>query len=96
MCERIGAVEAWEALSPERREATSPSSLAQYFLLFRYGVATLDRRAFGKIGAEGKHFLRLSIATRLEDLKEAAARIAQAASDASGFASFMAEGRHFA
>ena len=63
------------------------------FLLFRYQVATVDRRSFGEIGAEGKHFLRLSIATGLDDLKEALARIAQAGADRQGFAAFVREGK---
>ena len=44
-------------------------------LLYDYHVATLDRRSFGVIGAEGKEFLRISIATSMEDLKEAMLRI---------------------
>lgn len=44
-------------------------------LLYDYHVATLDRRSFGVIGTEGKQFLRISIATSMEDLKEAMLRI---------------------
>ncbi|MGZ5442895.1 MAG: pyridoxal phosphate-dependent aminotransferase [Thermoanaerobaculia bacterium] len=44
-------------------------------LLYDYHVATLDRRSFGVIGTEGKEFLRISIATSMEDLKEAMLRI---------------------
>lgn len=91
MCERLGAVDAWEALPPAERAATSPSTLVQRFLLFRYHVATMDRRSFGRIGSDGKHFLRLSIATGIADLAEAVRRIARAAEDESGFASFLAE-----
>jgi aspartate/methionine/tyrosine aminotransferase len=43
-------------------------------LLFDHHVATLDRRSFGVIGAEGKQFLRISIATSMADLKEAMVR----------------------
>jgi aspartate/methionine/tyrosine aminotransferase len=57
----------------------------QRFLLFRHGVATLDRRSFGQIGSEGKHFLRLSIATAYEELEEAMDRITIAAFDVTGF-----------
>jgi bifunctional pyridoxal-dependent enzyme with beta-cystathionase and maltose regulon repressor activities len=63
------------------------------FLLFCHHVAVMDRRSFGAIGAEGRHFLRLSIATGLEDLEEAVGRIARAARDADGFAAFMKEAR---
>jgi aspartate/methionine/tyrosine aminotransferase len=63
------------------------------FLLFRYGVAALDRRAFGAIGAEGRHFLRISVATALEDLAEGMERVRAAAADRDGFAAFVREGR---
>lgn len=57
----------------------------QRFLLYRHGVATLDRRSFGQIGSEGKHYLRLSIATAFEELEEAMDRIRVAALDVAGF-----------
>ena len=90
LCERLGATAAWEELPPAEREATSPSTLLQRFLLFRYHLATMDRRSFGRIGSEGRHFLRISIATGIEDLAEAMRRIAAAAEDRRGFADFLA------
>ena len=75
-------------------EEATPSTLFQLFLLFRYGVATLDRKSFGVIGSEGKHYLRISIATSLEQLEEAVVRIAAAASDREGFRRFVAAGEH--
>jgi len=69
------------------------SSAFQMFLLFEYGVATLDRKSFGVLGAGGKHYLRISIATAFDDLREAVARIEAAASDREGFARFMAKRR---
>lgn len=69
------------------------STLFQLFLLFEYGVATLDRKSFGQIGAEGKHYLRISIATAMDDLREAVTRIEAASCDADGFRRFMAKGR---
>jgi aspartate/methionine/tyrosine aminotransferase len=92
VCERVGAVEAYRTLPAELRERTSPATLFQLFLLFRYHVATLDRRSFGRIGSEGKHFLRISIATGIEDLREAVRRIAKAADDAAGFLEFVKDG----
>ena len=59
---------------------------------FRYHVAALDRQSFGRIGAEGKHFLRLSIATGIDDLREAVERIGQATLDSEGFAEFLNSG----
>jgi aspartate aminotransferase len=89
-CARIGAIEAWNNLPPSERDTTSPSTLFQRFLLATHHVSTLDRRSFGAIGSEGQHFLRLSVATSLEDLTEAMFRIALAADDTDGFRSFVA------
>lgn len=93
-CERIGVIEAFESLPRETRERTSPSTLFQLFLLFRYHVATMDRRSFGRIGADDKHYIRISVATALEDLEEAMVRIGAASADRDGFADFFAEGRY--
>jgi len=93
-CRRIGAVEAHGAMPPHQRECSSPSTLFQLFLLYRYQVATLDRRSFGRIGAEGKHYLRISIATALSDLEEAVHRIAAAAADRDGFQDFLRQERY--
>jgi aspartate/methionine/tyrosine aminotransferase len=93
-CERIGAIAAFESLPPKTCDHTSPSTLFQLFLLFRHHVATMDRRSFGRIGADGKHYIRVSIATALEDLEEAMERIGAAASDREGFADFFREGRY--
>ena len=65
----------------------------QRFLLFRYHVATLDRRSFGVIGSKGQHYLRVSIATSMEDLDQALVLIRAAAADADGFRAFVEEGR---
>ena len=94
VCRRVGAIDAFDALPAEIRERTSPSTLFQLFLLFEHGVATLDRKSFGRIGSEGQHFLRISIATALEDLETAVERIAMAADDSVGFRSFVAAGQH--
>ena len=91
--ERLGIIEAWDALPEDARSRTSPSAMLQMFLLYRYGVATMDRSSFGVIGAEGQHFLRLSIATSLERLREGVDRFAQAARDREGFRSFLEEER---
>jgi aspartate/methionine/tyrosine aminotransferase len=93
VCERLGAVEAFESLPPDARDRTSPSTLFQLFLLYRYHVATMDRPSFGRIGSEGKHFLRISIATALDDLRTAVERIGLAAKDEAGFREFFNEGK---
>jgi aspartate/methionine/tyrosine aminotransferase len=94
VCEDIGIMEALRELPAEVREKTSPSTLFQMFLLFRYQVATLDRKSFGRIGTEGLHYLRLSIATDMESLKEGVERIAAASSDREGFRAFFEKGEH--
>jgi aspartate/methionine/tyrosine aminotransferase len=91
LCEQLGVAAAHSALPEERRRRTSPSAMLQMFLLYRHGVATMDRNSFGKVGADGQHFLRLSIATSLERLKEGVARISRAATDVDGFQAFLSE-----
>jgi aspartate aminotransferase len=93
MCAKLGATEAYDAMDPELQAHTSPSTLVQLFLLYSYQVATMDRQSFGRLGAHGKHYLRLSIATGLEDLEEAVRRIGLAAHDRDGFESFLTSGR---
>jgi aspartate/methionine/tyrosine aminotransferase len=94
VCESLGAVDAHGRLAPAYRERTSPATLFQMFLLWRYHVATLDRRSFGRIGSDGQHFLRLSIATGLDDLKRGVDLIRAAAADRDGFRAFVNEGAH--
>ncbi len=92
-CERLGIFEAWERLAPAARKRTTPAGMLQMFVLYRYGVATMDRASFGAIGSEGQHFLRLSIATSLERLQEGVRRLAQAVDDRAGFEAFLEEER---
>jgi aspartate aminotransferase len=93
LCEGLGVLAAYDALPADVQAQTSPATLFQMFLLFRYHVAAMDRRSFGAIGAEGRHFLRISIATGIDDLKEAVARIGRAAEDQDGFSAFMKEAK---
>jgi aspartate/methionine/tyrosine aminotransferase len=93
VCESLGALEMHRGLPAEAREKSSPATLFQLFLLFEYHVATMDRKSFGTIGSDGKHFLRLSIATGMDDLKEGLQRIAAAAKDKEGFTRFVKSGK---
>jgi len=86
--------EAYAALPAELKGLTTPSTLLQLFLLFRHHVATMDRKSFGTIGSEGKHYLRISIATGLADLEEAMRRIATRAGRPRGFAAWVRAGDH--
>jgi aspartate aminotransferase len=94
ICESLGAIEAHATLPEPMRDITTPSTLFQLFLLFRHHVATLDRKSFGRIGSDGSHYLRLSIATSLEQLKVGMERVERASRDADGFRAFVKEGRH--
>lgn len=91
---RLGALEAYEELDGGIRERTSPATLFQLFLLFRYGLATMDRRSFGTLESEGQHFLRVSIATGKDDLERAVELVDRAAGDVDGFRAFVEEGIH--
>ncbi len=91
VCESLGILEAYEAMPTETRARTSPSGMLQMFLLYRYGVATMDRNSFGSIGAEGQHYLRLSIATSMDNCREGVGRIERASTDREGFARFLDE-----
>jgi len=90
--ERLGAIDAFEALPPDVRTDTSPATLFQLFLLHRYRVATMDRRSFSVLGSEGQHYLRLSIANSDDELVEAVRRMADAAHDTAGFEEFVHSG----
>ena len=50
--------EAYEALPQDIRSKSSPTTLFQMFALFEHKVAFMDRKSFGRIGAEGQHFIR--------------------------------------
>ncbi|MGZ5019113.1 MAG: pyridoxal phosphate-dependent aminotransferase [Chthoniobacterales bacterium] len=94
MCETLGAIDAHLSMPVADRARSSPATLVQMFLLWRHQVATMDRRSFGSLGSEGQHYLRISIATALEDLKLGLARIRAAATDVHGFQQFIQEGKH--
>ncbi|MGH7592948.1 MAG: aminotransferase class I/II-fold pyridoxal phosphate-dependent enzyme, partial [Gemmatimonadales bacterium] len=95
VCESLGAVEAHARLPAPDRDRTSPSTLFQMFLLWKHHVATLDRGSFGRIGAGGQHYLRISSATGLDELRAAVEIIRKAAADRDGFRSFVQRGEHF-
>lgn len=94
LCESLGVLGAYDSLPAEKKRKTSPSTMFQLFALYRHGVATMDRNSFGQIGAEGKHYLRLSTANDLESLEEGVRRIAAAGADLKGFADYFARGEH--
>ena len=94
LCDRAGVFDAYQRLPQTVRTATSPSTLFQMFALYRHGVAVMDRRSFGAIGAENQHYLRLSIAADLDTLKKGVERIATAGDDREGFRDFVKKGQN--
>lgn len=94
LCRELGVLDAHAALPKKEAATTSPSAMLQMFLLYRYGIATMDRNSFCRIGAEGQHFLRISIANSMEELRKGVALMEEAARDREGFASFLEEAPH--
>jgi len=90
--EGLGVIQAFDALPLELRRHSSPATLFQLFLLYEHKVATMDRRSFSKLGSEGQHFLRISIANSDADLSEAVERISGALEDTRGFEDFLRSG----
>ncbi len=94
VCSKLGVLEAYEKLDPATRSKTTPSTLFQMFALYHHGVATMDRRSFGIVGSEGKHYVRLSTAADLASLSEGLRRIGNASQDKAGFDQFINEGAY--
>ena len=90
-CRELGILDAYAAMPLPARSRTSPSGLLQRYLLERYGVATMDRNSFGRIGADGEHYLRLSIASAMERLEEGVRRIGKACGDKVSCSDFLSE-----
>jgi aspartate/methionine/tyrosine aminotransferase len=94
VCENLGIMDAFQSLPPDLQKKTSPSTLFQMFLLFEYQVATMDRKSFGRIGAENFHYLRLSFATDTDSLKEGLKRLSITSQDKKGFGQFFKKREH--
>lgn len=94
ICERLDIIGRYQSLKAEVRERTSPSTLFQMFMLYVYRVGILDRKSFGRIGSEGKHFVRISLASERAQLREGVERLRQAAADKEGFARFFDKGEN--
>ncbi|MBG56230.1 MAG: aspartate aminotransferase [Deltaproteobacteria bacterium] len=87
ICENLDLINKHKSLSP--REQGSPAKLFQMFSLYEHQVAVLGRDSFGKIGADGKHFIRISIAAEQSVLEEGIRRIKSAVKDVSGLDRFL-------
>ena len=87
ICENLGLIEKHHSLPAE--EQSSPANIFQMFALYEHQIAVLDRKSFGKIGADGKHFLRLSIAAEQSVLEEGILRLKNAGEDTNGLDRFL-------
>jgi aspartate aminotransferase len=89
ICENLKASEAAAEIFKKRKEVINPSTIFQMFLIYKYGVATLDGASFGNGGDDNQCYLRISIASKIEELKEGVRRIKSASVDMSGFKRFI-------
>ena len=89
VCENLGLLEKHQLLPKEQQ--SSPANIFQMFALYEHQVAVLDRKSFGQIGADGKHFLRLSIAADQAVLEEGVRRLKAASENLSGLDKFLKE-----
>ncbi len=88
LCENLNIDQFYQNLPLEAQKQTSPSTLFQMFALYYHNVAILDRKSFGKIGSQGKHYIRISYASDITILKEGMARLRNASQDSQGFKKF--------
>ena len=89
VCENLDLIEKHDRLPIEQQ--SSPANLFQMFALYEHQVAVMDRKSFGQIGADGKHFLRLSIAAEQSVLEKGVLRLKAASEDLSGLDKFLNE-----
>lgn len=94
ICEKLGVIDAYEDLPAHIKEQTSPAGLFSMFALYHHHVAVIDRRSFGVIGSEGKHYIRLSIASDLSALENGVERLESASVDRTGFEEFYDKQAH--
>ena len=89
VCSKLELTEFYSALSESEKKETSPAGIFQMFALYEHQVAVLDRRSFGSLGSEGKHYLRLSTASEIEVLREGVQRLKNASEDQAGLKRFL-------
>jgi len=89
VCSKLELTEFYSALSESEKKETSPAGIFQMFALYEHQVAVLDRRSFGSLGSEGKHYLRLSTASEIEVLREGVQRLKNASEDQTGLKRFL-------
>ena len=87
VCEKLDLIGNHNNLPIDQQ--SSPANIFQMFALYEHQVAVMDRKSFGQIGSEGKHFLRLSIAAETSILEEGVHRLKNASEDLSGLDRFI-------
>tara|TARA_Y100001970_G_C14210823_1_gene846792 strand:+ start:105 stop:1403 length:1299 start_codon:yes stop_codon:yes gene_type:complete len=87
VCEKLDLIGKHNNLPIDQQ--SSPANIFQMFALYEHQVAVMDRKSFGQIGSEGKHFLRLSIAAETSILEEGVHRLKNASEDLSGLDRFI-------
>ena len=89
ICENLGLIDYYQGMSAADKELTSPAGLFQMFALYCHRVAVMDRKSFGRLGSEGQHYIRLSIASDLAVLEDGIARLNDGAQDNEGINHFL-------
>ena len=89
VCSKLELTGFYSAISESEKRKTSPAGIFQMFALYEHQVAVLDRRSFGSLGSEGKHYLRLSTASEIEVLREGVQRLKNASEDQAGLKRFL-------
>ncbi|MEC8149293.1 MAG: aminotransferase class I/II-fold pyridoxal phosphate-dependent enzyme, partial [SAR324 cluster bacterium] len=89
VCSNLGLMEFNEGLPEAEKKETSPAGFFQMFALYEHQVAVLDRRSFGSLGSEGKHYLRLSTASEIGVLREGVRRLEEASKNLAGLQRFL-------
>ena len=89
VCQKLDLIEKHDKL--QKNQQSSPANLFQMFALYEHQVAVMDRKSFGQIGSDGKHFLRLSIAAETSVLEEGVIRLKNATEDLPGLDKFLRE-----
>ena len=89
VCSKLELTGFYSALPESEKKETSPAGIFQMFALYEHQVAVLDRRSFGSLGSEGKHYLRLSTASEIEVLREGVQRLKNASEDQAGLKRFL-------
>lgn len=91
LCSNLGLIDFYSNLPEDKKEQSSPATLFQMFALYEHQVAVLDRRSFGSIGSENKHYIRVSIASSSDALNHGLNKLQDASQDFVGLDRFLSQ-----